>query len=235
MFFLQSMCASVSKDLSLEYEARTKQERRRASAVMESSFFQYGDVEINGLIQADAVLGEAIGHIGKIERAVMPDLFEAFIYAVIGQVISVKAARSAWIRLQNLLDVITPAAVAASTPEMIQTCGITMKKAQCIHRIAQRITNHEIELDDLRLLPDEIVIEQLTSFEGIGRWTAEMLLLHSLQRPDIVSWGDIAIRRGMMKLYGMDSLSKKQFDYYKQRYSPFGSVASIYLWKISNG
>lgn len=64
---------------------------------------------------------------------------------------------------------------------------------------------------------------------GVGVWTAEMLLLNSMERPNIVSWGDMAIRRGMIKLYSLPELTKDQFDKYKNKYSPYGSVASIYL------
>ncbi|HEY2492809.1 MAG TPA: DNA-3-methyladenine glycosylase 2 family protein, partial [Paenibacillus sp.] len=60
-----------------------------------------------------------------------------------------------------------------------------------------------------------------------------MMLMNAMERPDVVSWGDIAIRRGMMKLYGLSELSKEQFEEYRLRYSPLGSVASIYLWTIS--
>ena len=60
-----------------------------------------------------------------------------------------------------------------------------------------------------------------------------MLLIFSLQRPDVVSWGDLAIRRGMMALYGLSSLTRTQFDNYRKRYSPYGSVASLYLWALA--
>jgi len=60
-----------------------------------------------------------------------------------------------------------------------------------------------------------------------------MFLIFSLERPDIVSWGDLAIRRGMMNLYGLSSLSRDQFEEYRRRYSPYGSVASLYLWAVA--
>ena len=60
-----------------------------------------------------------------------------------------------------------------------------------------------------------------------------MLLIFSLGRPDVVSYGDLAIRRGMMILYGLKTLSREKFDSYRQRYSPYGSVASLYLWELS--
>ncbi|GIP26865.1 DNA-3-methyladenine glycosidase [Paenibacillus sp. J23TS9] len=200
---------------------------------IESSYFKYGEAEMDYLKQADAVLGAAITRMGKVERTIMPDLFTALIYAVVGQLISVKSAQSAWDKMHGLLGGITPHVISVHTPESIQTCGLTMKKAVCIHQIACRIVNHEVNLDGMIHLTDEEVISELTAFEGIGRWTAEMLLIHALERPDIVSWGDIAIRRGMMKLYGLNTINKKQFDQYRLRYTPHGSIASFYLWKIS--
>jgi DNA-3-methyladenine glycosylase II len=61
-----------------------------------------------------------------------------------------------------------------------------------------------------------------------------MMLIFSMQRPDVVSWGDLAIRRGMMRLYGKETLDRAAFDRYRRRYSPYGSVASLYLWEISH-
>ena len=76
-------------------------------------------------------------------------------------------------------------------------------------------------------MPDARVIERLSSLPGIGVWTAEMLLIFSLCRPDVVSWGDLAIRRGMMNLYGLKDLSKKQFDRFRKEVLSlrFGCVA----------
>ena len=90
-----------------------------------------------------------------------------------------------------------------------------------------------INLKELEHLSDDEVIKQLSSLHGVGVWTAEMLLIFSLQRSDVVSYGDLGIRKGMMKLYGLESLTKKQFANYRERYSPYGSVASLYLWEKS--
>jgi DNA-3-methyladenine glycosylase II len=59
-----------------------------------------------------------------------------------------------------------------------------------------------------------------------------MLLIFSMERPDVVSWGDLGIRQGMMRLYGLHALTRRQFDEYRKRYSPYGSVASLYLWRL---
>ncbi|MDR0271487.1 DNA-3-methyladenine glycosylase 2 family protein [Paenibacillus sp.] len=202
-------------------------------SIIKTKFFEYGDAETNVLKKADPVLGEAITRLGKVDRATMPDLFHALVYAVVGQLISAKTAQSSWERMQIRFGSMDPRTIVKQTPEQIQACGLTMKKAVCIHQIATKIESGELDLDELIYMPDHEVIHRLTSLNGIGKWTAEMLLFHALERPDVMSWGDIAIRRGMMKLYGLDSITKKQFDQYREHYSPYGSVASIYLWEIS--
>ena len=172
--------------------------------------------------------------LGKVERVIIPDLFAALIHAIIGQLISVKAAHTVWTRLQELSGEITPQQIAKQSPDDIQRCGMTMKKAVCIHNIANMIADGVFRLDELYQLSDSEVIKKLITLHGIGQWTAEMLLIHSMARPDVVSWGDIAIRRGMMKLYGLSTLTKTQFEQYRLRYSPHGTIASIYLWEISS-
>ena len=83
-------------------------------------------------------------------------------------------------------------------------------------------------------MEDQAVIRELCTLNGVGVWTAEMLLLFSLCRPDVVSQGDFGIRRGMMKLYGVTELSSDDFRRYRRRYSPYGSVASFYLWEVGS-
>ncbi len=185
------------------------------------------------MTSVDETLGAAITRLGKVERIIMPNLFAALVNAIVGQLISAKAANTIWVRMQERLGEISPSNMAKQTAEQIKSCGITMKKAICIKSIAESIIQGEIQLDELHSLSDEEVIKKLMTLKGVGKWTAEMLLIHAMERPDVVSWGDIAIRRGMMKLYGLEALSKEQFDSYRLSYSPFGSVASIYLWTLS--
>jgi len=81
-------------------------------------------------------------------------------------------------------------------------------------------------------MEDSEVIAKLSALRGVGVWTAEMLLIFSLQRSDVLSWGDLAIKKGIMKLYGLESLSREQFEEYRRLFSPYNSVASLYLWEI---
>jgi len=195
--------------------------------------FQYGIAEIDHLKRHDIKLGRAIDHIGIIERQVMPDLFKALVHSVVAQQISRAAADTVWGRLCGKLSDVTPRNVASTEVSEIQKCGLSMRKANYIKGIGEAAYRGDLDLLELREMPDEVVIEKLSFLPGIGVWTAEMLLIFSLCRPDVVSWGDLAIRRGMMKLYGLKDLSLKQFDRFRKRYSPCGSVASLYLWALS--
>lgn len=200
---------------------------------VKTKYFDYGQDEVDYLKSVDQVLGAAMTRMGKVERIIIPDLFSALIYAIVGQFISVKAVQTIWERMHNEFGEITPRNIAIQHTDHIQKCGMTMKKAVYIKSIAQTIAQGDFNLDVLYDLSDEKVITKLMTFKGVGKWTAEMLLINAMERPDIVSWGDIAIRRGMKKLYGLSTLTKEQFEQYRLNYSPHGSVASIYLWAIS--
>ena len=195
--------------------------------------FEYGLAEIGHLKRRDRKLGAAIDRIGIIEREVTPDLFTALVKSVVAQQISSKAADTVWGRLCRQLSIITPESIAATDVADIQKCGLSMRKAGYIKGLGDAAICGELDLLKLAELPDAEITKKLSSLHGLGVWTAEMLLIFSLCRPDVVSWGDLAIRRGMMNLYGLEKLSKDEFDRFRKRYSPYGSVASLYLWAVS--
>ena len=93
----------------------------------------------------------------------------------------------------------------------------------------------ELDIESLVHMEDDEVIKQLSSIKGIGEWTAEMLMLFSMQRPNIFSYGDLAILRGLRMLHHHRKITKKLFEKYRRRYSPYCSVASLYLWAIAVG
>lgn len=200
---------------------------------VKTKHFSYGKEEMVYLATVDVKLGKAIEEMGKVERIVIPDLFQALVHAIVGQQISVKAANTIWGRMQLSFEEITPKSIALSEVSKIQQCGVSSRKASYIKSTAETVFSGLINLEELKELSDEEVIRRLSSLRGIGVWTAEMLLLNSMERKNILSWGDMAIRRGMMKLYGLENINREQFDEYRKIYSPYGSIASIYLWKMS--
>lgn len=196
--------------------------------------FRYGPAEIEYLKSRDEKLGLAIERIGMIEREVIPDLFAALVNCIVAQQISAKAADTIWSRMQERFGEITPQSISAAAVEEIQQCGISMRKASYIKGIGDWAAQGPEKISELSDLPDDEAIIRLSALKGVGLWTAEMILIFSLRRPDVVSWGDLAIRRGMMNLYGLEDLTKEQFDECRARYSPYGSVASLYLWELSH-
>lgn len=196
--------------------------------------FPYGEKEIEYLKSRDPILGKAIDRFGPIQREVIPDLFAALVNSIAGQQISSKAQETVWRRLQEKFDGVTLEAVQAASLEEIQSCGLSMRKAGYIQKAAQRIGSGEISLGALKTLPDEEVCRQLVKLDGVGVWTAEMLMIFSMERPDILSFGDSAILKGMGILYGLPAIDRAAFDRYKALYSPYGTVASLYIWAVAN-
>lgn len=201
---------------------------------LQIKLFDYGETETDHLINVDPVLGAAILKLGPLKRQVIPNLFPALIYNIVSQLVSLKSAETVWGKMVARFGAITPESLSLLTADEIQGCGMTMKKAICIREVSELALSKDLDLDSFKYLADEEVVTQLTKIKGIGRWTAEMILILSMERPDVISFGDLAIRKGMEKLYGIDKISKDEFNKYKSLYSPFGSVASIYLWELSH-
>lgn len=109
-----------------------------------------------------------------------------------------------------------------------------MRKAIYIKYMTHQIYTGAFDLEALYALPDEEVSRRLSSLKGIGVWTAEMLMLFSMQRPNILSYSDLAIVRGMKMVYHHREISKERFERYRRRLSPWGSVASLYFWHVAN-
>ncbi len=187
------------------------------------------------LIAADPILGAHIRRLGELRRPMREDLFSALVSSVVSQLISKKAAVTVFGRLaERCGGALTPAAIAGLTPDEIQSCGMTFKKAQNIHSIGQAAVSGRLDLAELERLPDQEVVRRLSALPGVGEWTAQMLLIFAMGRPDVISYKDLGIRRGMMNVYGLDSLSKQEFDGYASAYHPYASTASIYLWQLSD-
>lgn len=198
-------------------------------------YFEYDNKEIEFLKSRDKLLGEAIDHIGHIYRAVDNDMFSSIVHHIIGQQISTRAQVTIWQRLIDKIGDINADNIYSLELNELQKLGMTFKKAEYIKDFADKVRNKEFEINTLNDLSDEEIIKKLSSLKGIGEWTAEMIMIFCLQRPDVVSFGDLALHRGMRMLYHHRNIDRKKFEKYKKRYSPYGTVASLYLWAIAGG
>jgi DNA-3-methyladenine glycosylase II len=198
-------------------------------------FFRYGQIEIDYLKSRDKMLGGAIDKIGHIKRTVDTDLFSSVIHHIIGQQISTAAQKTIWERINKNLGTITEDAICALSIGEIQKFGMTFRKAEYIKDFSRKIIRGELNLDGIKNKSDDEVINELSQLKGFGKWTAEMILIFCLQRPDVLSYSDLAIHRGLRMLYHHRNINKKLFKKYKLRYSPYGTIAGLYLWAIAGG
>ena len=202
---------------------------------MRTEYFIYGQAEVDELKSKDKKLAEIIDKIGPIKRKINPDLFSALVNAIIGQQISTKAQKTIWERMKTSLTTINPESILKLSDTELQSLGLSFRKVEYIKNIAEKVQTKEFDLSKLQSLSDKDVCTELSKLKGIGIWTAEMIMLFSMQRKNIVSYGDMAIHRGMRMLYHHREITSEKFAKYKRRYSPNGSVASLYLWAIASG
>ena len=198
-------------------------------------YFIYGEAELAYLRRKDKRLAAVIDRIGPVERTVDPDLFSAVVHHIIGQQISMKAQATIWQRMQDTLGTVSAETILAAGVPALQALGMTFRKAEYLTDLAGRIAGGSFDLEAVRSMDDAEAIRALSSLRGIGVWTAEMILLFCLQRPDIFSYDDLAIRRGLRMVYRHRRIDRALFEKYRRRYSPYGSVASLYLWAVSGG
>ena len=198
-------------------------------------YFAYGTNETDYLARKDKRLASVIERIGPIRREVRPDLFDALMHAIVGQQIATKAQQTVWGRLVQALGQVTPATVDNMEAEALQRLGLSFRKVGYMKGAARKALLGELNVDALRHMDDASVSAALCKLDGVGVWTAEMLTLFSLQRPDVLSFGDLAIHRGLRMVYRHKRVSRERFEVYRRRYSPHGSVASLYLWAVAGG
>ena len=198
-------------------------------------YFEYGETEISYLRSKDKRLAEVIDQIGMIKREIDPDLFSSVVHHIIGQQISMKAQATIWQRMKDALGEVNAETILAADIPKLQSLGMTFRKAEYITDFAQKVHSGAFNLDAVWQMADEDAIRELSSLKGIGVWTAEMILLFCMQRPNIFSYDDLAIQRGLRMVYHHRGIGRALFEKYRRRFSPYCSIASLYLWAVSGG
>lgn len=198
-------------------------------------YFAYGEEETDYLKKKDKRMAEVIDRIGHVERKVDTDLFSAVVHHIVGQQISTKAQETIWQRMLSALGEVNAETVLAAGVSKLQSLGMTFKKAEYITDFAEKVHTGAFDLAAVERMSDADAIEALRALKGIGVWTAEMILLFCMQRPDIFSYNDLAIQRGLRMVYHHREIDRALFEKYRRRFSPYCSVASLYLWAVSGG
>jgi DNA-3-methyladenine glycosylase II len=191
------------------------------------------------LMRADKVLRRVMEAQGPIDPAIdrrgsRPDPWEALARAIVGQQLSTKAARSIWEKLQGQFGGETPdpKSLLRKRSQTLRKAGLSSAKVEFLRDLARRVADGTLDLARLRDLPDEDVIAELLEVKGIGRWTGEMFLIFHLARPDVVSTGDLGIRRAVQTAYGMDELpGPQELERIADEWRPHRTLACLYLWR----
>ena len=186
------------------------------------------------LMRRDPVIATLIRQYGEcgLAKSQRADPFHALLHAIIAQQLSTKAAKTIEGRFSALFDGgPTPAAVARVPDEQLRAVGLSGQKVKYIRDLCERILDGSLNLDTLTSLPDDEVIDALTSVKGIGRWTAEMFLMFRLHRPDVLPVGDLGIVKAVQRAYKLRALpTPARLTKLGEVWRPYRSVACWYLW-----
>jgi DNA-3-methyladenine glycosylase II len=193
------------------------------------------------LAAADPVMAALIERIGPISieerrrrRRQPADPYGALVRAVVGQQLSTKAARTIHERVLAIFGgrVPTPQELLDADEAALRSAGLSGRKVEYLRDLAAHVIRGELELDRLGELSDEEVIAEISAVRGLGRWTAEMFLMFHLGRPDVISGGDLGIRRAIQLEYGLEALPTPQEVVERaEAWRPNRTLACVYLWE----
>jgi DNA-3-methyladenine glycosylase II len=190
------------------------------------------------LAGCDPVLGGLVSDHGPLDeeerrRGRPDDAYGALLRAIVGQQLSVKAARTIYDRLCALYGdrTPTPAELIETDPDDLRGVGLSRAKASYLRDLAEHVEDGELDLEQLPELPDDEVSAQLIAVKGLGRWTVDMFLMFHLGRPDILPVGDLGIRRAVQIAYGLGDLPDvAELTRIAQPWQPHRTLACLYLW-----
>ena len=159
--------------------------------------------------------------------------FSTLARAIVGQQISVKAAQSVWNRFADCVGTMKPDNVLKRTDQQLRDCGLSWKKVEYVKDLAAHFADGRINPRRWMREEDQTIIDELAAVKGIGRWTAEMFLIFYLLRPNVLPVDDLGLIRGTEKLYFEEGkrLTRKEMLEFGQRWAPWCTVATWYLWR----
>lgn len=189
---------------------------------------------IEHLRASDPVMSGLAVRFGALEYRQEEDLWRSLVGSIVGQQLSIKAAATILARVGALGGSVfaSPEVIAAASDEELRKCGLSRAKLSYLRDLAVRWSAGEIDAPTLRSLPDEEVIEHLTRVRGVGRWTAEMVLIFSLGRPDVLAVDDLGIRNAVQLRYDLpERPDRRELERLGDAWRPYRSYASLYLWR----
>ncbi len=187
------------------------------------------------LSSIDPILADVITRIGPCTLVPDPNTFETLVDAIVSQQISVKAADAIVARLRAALPdkLITPESIILLNHDTLRGVGLSASKARYIRDLTERVVSGQLVLAELDQMEDEEIITKLTEVKGIGRWTAEMILMFSLGRLDVLPVDDLGFVESVRTVYGLEERPKrKEMIERGEAWKPYRSIATWYMWRI---
>lgn len=189
------------------------------------------------LARHDPILAKVIAERGLCTMRPHKNYYQELVDSIISQQLSVKAARSIERRFCELFgssDFPPPEKILGKNIDELRSAGLSRGKAAYILDLAQHIVDGRVKFEHLDALSNEEVISELTAVKGIGEWTAHMFLMFCMGRQDILAYGDLGIKNGIKKLYGLaDSPTPQEIQELsaKNNWHPYESIACWYIWQ----
>lgn len=195
------------------------------------------------LAKSDPTMAALIERVGKIDLATRlkrrseerpNDAYGALLRAIVGQQLSTKAARTIYLRVIDIFGGTTPSPeqLLEASETDLRGAGLSGRKVEYVRDLAAHIVSGELEVERLDELDDATVITELVAVRGLGQWTAEMFLIFHLERPDVLSGGDLGIRKAVQVEYGLTEMPKpERVLEIGEPWRPYRSLASLYLWE----
>lgn len=183
-------------------------------------------------LSKDAKLRTVIKKNGLIKLTRRKDYFNVLVLSIANQQLSGKAAMTIYGRLKKLCNGrITPARISELDSRKIRRAGFSRMKISFMKDLSRKLMDGHISPHKFHTQPDHEVMDELIKIKGIGRWTAEMFLIFSLAREDVFPADDLGIKKAIARLYGLSDTTQKNLDKFAERWKPYRSYASLYLWK----
>jgi DNA-3-methyladenine glycosylase II len=173
--------------------------------------------------------------LGDPRRGRPDDRYGALVRAIVGQQLSTSAARAIYARLTDRYGGRTPTPVEVledDPDELRAAAGLSHAKVRFLRSLAEHVVDGSLELDRMDELPDDQVKSELVAVNGLGPWSADLFLMFTLQRPDVLPVGDLGIRRAVMQRYGLEAMpTPAEVERIGEPWRPFRTLASLFLWR----
>jgi DNA-3-methyladenine glycosylase II len=190
------------------------------------------------LSRQDPVIGELIRQYGACGLRPHPDRFRVLVRSIVWQQLSTRAAETIHRRLLGQLprERLSARGIFRLSEGQMRAAGLSRAKVKALQDLSTRVCQRQLPLSRLHELEDEAVIEALIEVWGIGRWTAQMFLMFSLGRPDVLPVGDLGLQMGVKKRYGLRKIPKRErLEKLAEPWRPYRSIATWYLWRSLGG